>query len=202
MAKITKRYYRRNRFRRFKNMISKYHATKLTYVDNIRLATNELKFVKQDAARARIGDLVALCPDFTAYKAIFLSYKVTGIKITVTPQYPLANFDMRSAVMLGITAASDDETASNVAESNKSLILRNVQKFKNCIEPLVKFSSKLPDHPMLAPAARCIWQRFQVHCFFDIIFYIFNIVYIFKINIILIIYLSCIFKHNIKIKHY
>ena len=64
------------------------------------------------------------------------------------------------------------------------------------------FSIKLPDHPMLAPAARCIWQKFQVHCFFDIIFYIFNIVYIFKINIILIIYLSCIFKHNIKIKHY
>lgn len=127
MAKISKRYYRRNRYRRFKSMISRYHATKLTYVDNIRLATNELKFVKQDAARARIGDIVALCPDFTAYKALFLSYKVTGIKITVTPQYPLANFDMRHGVVLGITAASDDETASNVAESNKSLILSPIQ---------------------------------------------------------------------------
>lgn len=103
-----RRYYRRNGYRRFKQIISHYHATKLTYVDNIRLATNELKFVKLDADRSRIGDVVAQCPDFTAYKAIFLSFKVTGIKFTVTPQYPLANFDMRSAVMLGITAASDD----------------------------------------------------------------------------------------------
>lgn len=108
-------------------MISSYHATKLTYVDNIRLATNELKFVKLDADRSRIGDIVNLCPDFTTYKALFLSYKVTGIKITVTPQYPLANFDMRHAVMLGVTASSDDQTASAVAESNKSLILSPLQ---------------------------------------------------------------------------
>lgn len=89
-----------------------------------------------------------------------------------------------------------------IVQTRSIVNLKIVHKFKNCIEPLGKFSPKLPDHPMLAPAARCIWQKFQVHCFFDIIFYIFNIVYIFKINnIIKIIYLSCIFKHNIKIKN-
>lgn len=127
MKKTNRRYYRRNGYRRFKYLISSYHATKLTYVENIRLATNELIFVKNNSDRIRIGDIVALCPDFEAYKKIFLSFKVTGIKITVTPQIPLANFDMRHAVMLGVTAASDDQTSSAVAESNKSLILSPVQ---------------------------------------------------------------------------
>lgn len=122
-----KRYYRRNGYRRFKQIISHYHATRLSYVDNIRLATNELKFVKLDADRGRIGDIVAACPDFDSYKKLFLSFKVTGIKITVSPQYPLSNFDMRHGVVLGVTAASDDQTASAVAESNKSLILSPVQ---------------------------------------------------------------------------
>lgn len=135
-----KKSWRWRRKKQFNFIAYNYHKAKLsvgTY--RIEYTTNHCRFIPNNLEIIAISQLVSECPDWSAYKTLFLGYKLTGIAIECVPvpikQVPIATntqtgqfpaqepVDVRSSVAIGIVAFADAVTYAGIVESDKSMVL-------------------------------------------------------------------------------
>lgn len=140
MAKKTykkkKRYSKRFNFYK---AISNYHKTKLSCSYRIELNQVEIKWLGIGNNNiATVTDLLNSCADWNTYKTLFLSYKLTGIKVTCSPTptiqkieavqtdtgyFPVAAFACPATPALALLAVDDAVDYPAIVESNKHHLL-------------------------------------------------------------------------------
>ena len=140
MAKKT--YKKRRRYSKkfnFYKAISNYHKTKLSCSYRIELNTVEIKWLGIGNNNiALVSDLLNSCADTNTYKTLFLSYKLTGIKVTASPtpgiqkieavqtqtgSFPVAAFACPATPALALLAIDDAVDYPAIIESNKHMLL-------------------------------------------------------------------------------
>lgn len=128
MAKYyRKRYYRKGKKAGFLKAISRYHYTKLSTFGQVMLDNTGIKFGVNNSQIYLAGNALQACSDWGQYAALFLSYKLRGIKVTLTPNYP-QDLDFRGTAAFGYVSNSDATTVAETVESNKSLLLNPLQQ--------------------------------------------------------------------------
>ena len=111
---------RNNRFKFYK-AIYNYHATKISVSSVLEYTGNTIKFMISNQSYMNIPDSLAAAPDWKAYATIFNSFKLRGIKITVSPHQSVGGF-LGGTVQIGVLTSDDTNTFADVVESNKSII--------------------------------------------------------------------------------
>ena len=90
-----KNYYisrRRNNRLRFYKAIYNFHATKISVSTILEYTGNTIKFKISDQSYMNIPDSLAAAPDWKAYSVIFNSFKLRGLKITVSPHAAVGGY--------------------------------------------------------------------------------------------------------------
>lgn len=140
MAKKT--YNKKKRYNKkfsFYKAISNYHKTKLSCSYRIELNQVEIKWLGIGNNNiATVTDLLNSCADWNTYKTLFLSYKLTGVKVTCSPTptiqkieavqtdtgyFPVAAFACPAAPALALLAVDDAVDYPAIVESNKHQLL-------------------------------------------------------------------------------
>lgn len=111
---------RNNRFKFYK-AIYNYHATKISVSSVLEYTGNTIKFKISTQNYMNIPDSLAAAPDWKKYSTIFNSFKLRGIKITVSPHAPVGGF-LGGTVQVGVLTNEDNHDFADVVESNKSII--------------------------------------------------------------------------------
>ena len=123
MAK-RKNYYisrRKNNKFRFYRAIYNFHATKISVSSLLEYTGNTIKFKISGQSYMNIPDSLAAAPDWKAYSTIFNSFKLRGLKITVSPHAPQGGF-LGGTVQIGVLTSDDQNSFADVVESNRSMI--------------------------------------------------------------------------------
>ena len=143
MSKVVKKNSRRtnrnNRRAQFLKAISNYHKTKLSCSYRIELNQVEIKFLGIGNNNiVTVTDLLSSCADWNTYKTLFLSYKLTGVRVTCSPTptiqkieavqtdtgyFPVAAFACPATPALALLAVDDAVDYSSIIESNKHQLL-------------------------------------------------------------------------------
>lgn len=124
MAK--RRYYRRNRRvsrRAFNKIAANYTKAKLDVAKRIILNNQQIRWDNPNATTVSFSDLIDLSPDYNMYRQLYLSFKLTGVSVSVVPMLHTANFAGASSVVLGMLTDNDGDGFANVVESDKSILL-------------------------------------------------------------------------------
>ena len=135
-----KKSWRWRRKKYFNFIAYNYHKAKLsvgTY--RIEYNTNDCHFIPNNVSVITVSQLITDCPDWAAYKTLFLGHKVTGVSIECIPvpfkQVPVATntqtgqfpaqeaVDVRSSVAIGLIAFADTATYAGIVESDMSMVL-------------------------------------------------------------------------------
>lgn len=135
-----KKSWRWRRKKYFNFIAYNYHKAKLsvgTY--RIEYNTGNCRFVPNNVSVITVSQLITDCPDWAAYKTLFLGHKVTGVSIecipvpikqvpiattTNTGQFPIQEaIDIRSSVAIGLVAFADAVTYAGIVESDMSMVL-------------------------------------------------------------------------------
>ena len=135
-----KKSWRWRRKKYFNFIAYNYHKAKLsvgTY--RIEYNTNDCHFIPNNVSVITVSQLITDCPDWAAYKTLFLGHKVTGVSIECIPvpikQVPVATntqsgqfpaqeaVDIRSSVAIGLIAFADTATYAGIVESDMSMVL-------------------------------------------------------------------------------
>ena len=111
---------RNNRFKFYK-AIYNYHATKISVSSVLEYSGNTIKFSISTQSYMNIPDSLAAAPDWKQYATIFNSFKLRGIKITVSPHAPVGGF-IGGTVQIGVLTSDDQNGFADVVESNRSMI--------------------------------------------------------------------------------
>lgn len=137
---VAKKSWRWRRKKQFNYIAYNYHKAKLSVGSyRIEYTRNNCRFVPNNVDVITISQLVNDCPDWAAYKTLFLGYKLTGIAIECIPvpikqvpvpsqtqsgEFPIQEpIDIRSCVAIGIIAFADTTTYAGIVESDKSMVL-------------------------------------------------------------------------------
>lgn len=123
---------------KFYKAISTYHKTKLTYAARIDLKSASCNFLPGNSEVLVISDILGSTPDWKKYQDLFLSYKLTAIKITCTPcppiplaavattqtgQFPINKWSFVSMPIIALINLQEATNYRDLAESNKHLCL-------------------------------------------------------------------------------
>lgn len=127
MAKYRRRFYRRSRKSGFYKAIAKYHYTKLSCFGQIMLDNTGIKFGVNNSQIYLAGSALESCNDWKPYVGLFLSYKIRGIKVTITPNKD-QDLDFRGTAAFGYVSNNDSASVGDTVESNKSLLLNPLQQ--------------------------------------------------------------------------
>lgn len=128
MAKYyRKRYYRKSNKAGFLKAISRYHYTKLSTFGQIMLDNTGIKFGFNSSQILLAGTALESCNDWKQYTGLFLSYKIRGVKVTLTPNYP-QDIDYRGTAAFGYVSNADAASVGDTVESNKSVLLNPMQQ--------------------------------------------------------------------------
>lgn len=127
MVKYRRRYYKRSNKAGFYKAVSRYHYTKLTTFGQIMLDNTGIKFAVNSSQILLAANALQACPDWPSYIALFLSYKVRSVRVTVTPNKD-QDLDYRGTAAFGYVATSDGAGVADTLESNKSLVLNPLQQ--------------------------------------------------------------------------
>lgn len=130
MVKSTKNYYNKYYRRKRIKALSTLHFAKLSTGTTIEYTGSNIRFSVNNGNSYSVSDAIQACLDFKNYRTIFLSMKLQGICIQVTPIVPVGGF-LGSAATIGCITTEDDIGFSNIIESDQSLVL-----------PYTNFSSK------------------------------------------------------------
>ena len=136
-----KTYYRRSRHASkasFNYIASHYFKAKITTNFRIQYDSSGIKLLPANSDRINISNNIAESDEWKTFRNLFLSYKLTGISVVVTPipgvpaiitsqtntgVFPLAVSDLRAAPYFGVISSYADVTVKNIADSDKSLLL-------------------------------------------------------------------------------
>ena len=147
MAKTAKKGYakswRWSRKKYFSFVAYNYTKAKLSTSKRIDLTTQHCQFIGDNLEVLPVSTLIGECPDWNKYRDLYLSYRLTGIKIECTPcpiivgaavgqttsgQFPYSKVQFPSAPAVGIIGAYDDSTYHGIVESDKHITLSFTNK--------------------------------------------------------------------------
>lgn len=119
-----KKFYSRKKYMRFRffKAVKNYHSTKISFCTKIDYVGNSIKIAISNQTYVPIADGLAACPDWKTYATIFNSFKLRGIKLTVSPHIQSQPFVGGSPV-IGVLTNFDQNTFGDVCESNRSTIM-------------------------------------------------------------------------------
>ena len=115
-----KKYYRKKNFNK---IASNYSKAKLDVSKRIMATTQGMRWDNPNATTVAISDLIDASPDYNMYRQLYMSFKLTGIAVNVTPMLRSNNFSTVGAICLGLLTDNDGDTFANVVESDKSIML-------------------------------------------------------------------------------
>ena len=111
---------RNNKFK-FYRAIYNYHATKISVSTLLEYTGSTIKFKISTQSYLNIPDSISAAPDWKLYANIFNSFKLRGIKITVSPHQAQGGF-IGGTTQLGVLTSPDLQGFADVVESNRSII--------------------------------------------------------------------------------
>ena len=128
---MVKKTYSRKRYwkARFYKSIKNYHYAKLSFATTVEYSGSNMKFVVNNGNYIPFGDAIQYCPDWKTYAKLFLTMKVRGVAIQVTPIGPTGNF-AGTAAAVALLTNTDTNTFNECIESDQGLPLP-FQNFAN-----------------------------------------------------------------------
>lgn len=133
MAKAKKKFYKRKKRYTFNSIAKNYFKTKCSNIVRVKLDNTGLTFIPGNMDTLSISTNIATCEEWKQFQNIFLAYKVTGIKVQVTPapiafqgqqvgQQVIPNVAVDDCPVLGILALNMPTTYANLQDADKQII--------------------------------------------------------------------------------
>lgn len=119
---LTRRNYWRNRKAIFYKSIKNYHYAKLSFATTVEYTGGSMKFSINNGNYMPFGDAIQYCPDYKSYGKLFLTMRVRGVAIQVTPIGAVGAFAGSSCV-LALLTNTDTNTFSECIESDQGVVL-------------------------------------------------------------------------------
>ena len=113
----------------FYKSIKSFHYAKLSFATTVEYAGSNMKFVVNNGNYIPFGDAIQYCPDWKTYAKLFLTMKVRGVAIQITPIGPTGNFS-GTAAAIALLTNTDTNTFNECIESDQGLPLP-FQNFAN-----------------------------------------------------------------------
>ena len=113
------RYYKRSNF---KKITSNYVSAKFDVSKRLLLSAEFFRFDDTGTAQ-NFTDLLTSAPDFQMYRQLYLSYKLQGFKLEVTPMLTSSDFVTNGSYTIGLLSDNDGVTFANITEADKSIQL-------------------------------------------------------------------------------
>lgn len=113
---------KKNKYRIMKN----YFKAKLDTVQKIAWNDQGANFITGNTGTTRnLNDLIQLCPDWGHWRELFHTYKLTGVKVEISPNFPTfgSNYVFQGAACMGLLTTRDISNWNNVSESNFNFLL-------------------------------------------------------------------------------
>ena len=128
----------------FYKSIKNYHYAKLSFATTVEYAGSSMKFTVNNGNYIPFGDAIQYCPDWKTYAKLFLTMKVRGVAIQITPIGPTGNFS-GTAAAIALLTNTDTNTFNECIESDQGLPLpfQNFANkyFKQNLPPVFETSS-------------------------------------------------------------
>lgn len=120
-----------------------YSKAKLSTSKRIHLNSEHCQFITDNLETITVSALIGECPDWAKYRDLYLSYRLTGIKIECTPcpvvngaaavetssgHFPFPKVQFPSAPAIGIIGTYDATTYQGIVESDKHITLSFTNK--------------------------------------------------------------------------
>ena len=116
-----RRFFRRRKKFNFYKAIYNYHATKISVSSILEYSGSTIKFKISDQSYMNIPDSLAAAPDWKQYATIFNSFKLRGLKISISPHNSVGGF-IGGTVQIGVLTNDDTNNFADVVESNRSIL--------------------------------------------------------------------------------
>ena len=124
MVKRRSYYYRRRRA--FYRNVANYHFKKFSIAYRLAYDTSGAKIIEVNNPTVSLAIALQNCPDFKSSQKIFHSYKIKGVRIEASPQFPNDNTVSTGLVAFGFQTGSDGDNFEDVVESDRAIILSPV----------------------------------------------------------------------------
>ena len=118
-------YWQRRKYMFYK-AIRNYHYVKLSVTDLVEYTGSTIKFLSNSATSIKIGDVLAACPDYKEYRALYVSMQVRAIAIQAIPCCNTGDFIGGTALIALLTDNENVDTPS-CEDSDHSLVLNPLQ---------------------------------------------------------------------------
>lgn len=123
-------YRKRNYWKRrkyvFYKAIKNFHYAKLQVTDLIEYSGNKLNFLSNNDSQMKIADILASCPDYKEYRALYISMKVRAIAVQVIPCCDIANF-VGGTAMIALLTDNENVDMASCEDSDHSLVMNPAQ---------------------------------------------------------------------------
>lgn len=138
-----KKSWRWSRKKYFSFVAYNYTKTKLSISKRIDLTADHCQFIGDNVESLSVFTLIGECPDWDKYRDLYLSYRLTGIKIESTPcpmingatvgqtptgQFPYPKVQFPSAPAVGIIGVYHAATYQGIVECDKHITLSFTNK--------------------------------------------------------------------------
>lgn len=118
-------YWQRRKYMFYK-AIRNYHYVKLQVTDLVEYSGNKIIFISNNGSEAKISDILAGCPDYKEYRALYVSMQVKAIAVQVVPCCNIADF-VGGTALLALLADNENTTMATCTDSDHSLVMNPVQ---------------------------------------------------------------------------
>lgn len=127
-------YWRRRKYMFYKS-VKNFHYAKLSFATTVEY-TNTIKFAVNNSNQIKISDAITQCDDWLAYAKLFLTFRLRGIAIQVTPIGRSTPDFSGNAAAIGLITPTDTASFKALVESDQSLIL----PYQNFASKYIKLS--------------------------------------------------------------
>ena len=114
--------YWQNRKAVFYKAIKSYHYAKLSFATTVEYQGGNMKFTVNNGNYIPFGDAIQYCPDFKTYQKLFLTMKVRGVAMQITPIGAVQDFAGAGAV-LALLTNTDTNTFNECVESDQGVVM-------------------------------------------------------------------------------
>ena len=135
MAKAVarKKFYKKKKLYTFNSIAKNYFKARCSNIIRVKLDNTGLTFIPGNMDTLSISTNIASCEEWKQFQNLFLAYKVTGIKVTVTPapiafqgqqvgQQVIPNVAVDDCPVMGILALNMPTTYANLQDADKQII--------------------------------------------------------------------------------
>lgn len=123
-------YFKRNLYYRNKIMRN-YFKAKLDVIQKVLWTGDGIKFITGGSSDSKaIPALLELCPDWSTWRLLFHSYKLTGVAVEVVPNAPSTtgnDAEFTGSAVLALLTSRDAVSWNNASEANFMFVLTPTQ---------------------------------------------------------------------------